>query len=207
MSNEKMKVKNGLAYRISCKARDLVDHPDNPRKHSDFQRNTLAANVAELGFIRPILCRPHPKHQHKYEVLDGHLRVEILEPDSEVPIDVVEANDAEARKILLSIDPIAALATTDLTAHNKLTNLVTTQCQSIEQLWQHTHDTALQMKEILSGLTSQESEEQNEKDEQKEEPEYKEIYQILVKCRDASHQEALLEKFKSEGLEVIPQQG
>jgi len=41
----------------------------------------------------------------------GHLRRD-LDPDMEVDVEILDVNEEEARKLLLSIDPLAALAET-----------------------------------------------------------------------------------------------
>jgi hypothetical protein len=47
----------------------------------------------------------------RLKLIDGHLRRD-LDPDMEVEVEVLDVNEDEARALLLSIDPLAALAQT-----------------------------------------------------------------------------------------------
>jgi hypothetical protein len=47
------------------------------------------------------------------KLIDGHLRRD-LDPDMEVEVEVLDVTEEEARALLLSIDPLAALADWDL---------------------------------------------------------------------------------------------
>ena len=77
--------------------------------HPDVQRKALQDLYTEVGFARSLLAYELPDGRLK--LLDGHLRRD-LDPDMEVDVEVLDVNDAEARALLLSIDPLAALALT-----------------------------------------------------------------------------------------------
>jgi hypothetical protein len=62
---------------------------------------------AEVGFARSLLAYELPDGRLK--LLDGHLRRD-LDPDLEVDVELLDLTDDEARMLLLSIDPLAALA-------------------------------------------------------------------------------------------------
>src|SRR5262249_23105468 len=88
------------------RARDLVPHQLNPRRHSSAQRQTLLALYQEIGFARSLLAYELPDGRLK--LIDGHLR-QTIDPDMEVDVEVLDVTDAEARQLLLSLDPLAQL--------------------------------------------------------------------------------------------------
>src|ERR1051326_7471915 len=101
-------MKNRITKHIRVEAADLVPHELNFRTHPDAQRAALVAFYDEIGFARSLLAYELP--DGCFKLIDGHLRPE-LTPEEEV--EVLDVNDEEARKLLLSIDPLAQLAQTD----------------------------------------------------------------------------------------------
>jgi len=89
------------------RAGDLVPHEFNYRTHPEIQREALEALYRQVGFARSLLAYELPDARLK--LIDGHVRRDI-DPDMEVDVEVLDANDEEARTRLLSIDPLAALA-------------------------------------------------------------------------------------------------
>ncbi len=63
----------------------------------------------KAGFARSLLAYELPDGRLK--LLDGHLRRDI-DPEMEVEVEILDVNDEEARTLLLSIDPLPALAET-----------------------------------------------------------------------------------------------
>jgi hypothetical protein len=60
-----------------------------------------------VGFARSLLAYELPDGRLK--LLGGHLRRD-LDPDTEVDVEVLDVTEDETRKLLLTIDPLAALA-------------------------------------------------------------------------------------------------
>ncbi len=85
-----------------------------------MQRKALQDLYTEVGFARSLLAYELPDGRLK--LLDGHLRRD-LDPDMEVDVEVLDVNDAEARALLLSIDPLAALAQTQQQLRDRLLEL------------------------------------------------------------------------------------
>src|SRR5579864_5513668 len=102
-----MNIRNRIKAHRRVRAGDLVPHEFNFRAHDAGQRSALAALYREVGFARSLLAYELPDGRLK--LIDGHLRRDI-DPDMEVEVEVLDVNDAEARALLLSIDPLAALA-------------------------------------------------------------------------------------------------
>src|SRR6218665_467048 len=91
-------------------ARRLRPHPQNWRTHNDRQRDALRGVLNEIGYADALLARE--LSDGSLQLLDGHLRAETT-PDQDVPVLVIDVNEAEAQKLLLTLDPLAALAGTD----------------------------------------------------------------------------------------------
>lgn len=89
------------------KASDLVPHPQNWRVHPERQRETLRAAVDEIGFTAAPIVRK--LRGGKYQIIDGHLRAEEM-GDQEIPVIVTDLTEAEAKKALLTTDPLTAMA-------------------------------------------------------------------------------------------------
>jgi hypothetical protein len=115
------------------------------------------------------------------KLLDGHLRREMT-PDMEVDVEVLDVTEEEARALLLSLDPLAALAETQTQLHDRLRELTPTESPELEALWQSAAESALaeQPPHTLGDLTDQ--------------------WLILITCRDERQQIELLQRFQGEGL-------
>src|SRR5215216_1430979 len=102
-------IRNRIKGHRRVRAGDLVPHEWNFRTHPELQRTALAALYAQVGFARSLLAYELPDGRLK--LIDGHLRRD-LDPDMEVDVEVLNVHEDEARVLLLSIDPLAALAQT-----------------------------------------------------------------------------------------------
>src|SRR5437868_7245771 len=99
--------RNRIKRHVRIRAGDLVPHELNPRLHPEAQRQALEALYEQIGFARSLLAYELPDGRLK--LIDGHLRQD-LAPDLIVDVEVLDVDDAEARALLLSIDPLAQLA-------------------------------------------------------------------------------------------------
>ncbi len=88
-------------------AKDLIPNPRNWRRHPKEQSVALRGILAEVGYADALLARETPDG---LMLIDGHLRAETT-PDQDVPVLVLDVTEAEADKILLTLDPLAAMAT------------------------------------------------------------------------------------------------
>jgi len=100
-------IKNRIKSMKTVRAGDLVPHPKNWRTHPTAQAEALRGLLAEVGFAGAILTRTLP--DGKLQIIDGHLRAETL-PDMKVPVLVTDLTEAEADKLLATLDPMAAMA-------------------------------------------------------------------------------------------------
>src|SRR5256885_16115074 len=100
-------IRNRIKAHRRVRAGDLVPHEWNFREHPDTQRAALQALYAEIGFARSLLAYELPDGRLK--LIDGHLRRQ-LDPEMMVEVEVLDLTDEEARKMLLSVDPLTTLA-------------------------------------------------------------------------------------------------
>jgi hypothetical protein len=128
-------IRNRIVGHVTARAGDLVPHPLNFREHPEAQRQGLAASYEEIGFARSLLGYRRP--DGRIQLIDGHLRAEYY-PDMEVTVELLDVTDEEAAKLLLTLDPLAALATTNQKTHAELQATVATAGAALKGLWQAT---------------------------------------------------------------------
>jgi len=172
-------IRNRIKGHRRVRAADLVPHEWNFRLHPEPQRAALQALYREVGFARSLLAYELPDGRLK--LLDGHLRRD-LDPDMEVDVEVLDVNDDEARALLLSIDPLAALAQTQEQLHQRLLELTPTPSPELQAAWRAEAEASMAAAApapVELGPAQ---------------------YLVLVTCRDERHQVELLQRFTSEGL-------
>ena len=98
------------------RAGDLLPNPGNWRRHPKTQADALGGILTEIGYADALLARPTPEG---LMLIDGHLRAETT-PNAEVPVLVLDLDEAEAKKLLAVLDPLAAMATADPEALERL---------------------------------------------------------------------------------------
>ena len=177
-------IRNRIKGHRRVRAGDLVPHELNFREHPELQRAALEALYGEVGFARSLLAYELPDGRLK--LLDGHLRRE-LDPDMEVDVEVLDVSEEEARALLLSIDPLAALAETQEQLRDRLLELTPAESEELRAAW-----------EAAARATLEEGPLPAERPGPTDIPAQ---YLVLVTCRDERQQVELLERFQAEGLE------
>src|SRR5450756_118671 len=114
-----MKIRDRIVELRRVRAADLRPNPKNWRTHPKAQQEALRGILAEVGYADALLARETPEG---LQLIDGHLRAEIT-PDVEVPVLILDVTDEEADKLLLSLDPLAAMAEGDADAPVSYTHL------------------------------------------------------------------------------------
>lgn len=89
------------------RASELRPNPKNWRTHPQSQQDALRGVLAEVGYADALLAREC--EDGTLMLVDGHLRAETT-PEMEVPVLVLDVTEAEADKILATLDPLASLA-------------------------------------------------------------------------------------------------
>lgn len=178
MSNTTNPIRNRIKAHRRVRAGDLVPHEWNFRTHPDAQKKALQAIYEEVGFARSLLAYELPDGRLK--LIDGHLR-QGIDPDMEVDVEILDVNDEEARALLLSIDPLAALAETQAQLHERLLQITPTVSPDLEAAWKAAA-AAVEEPPLppAAALLDQ--------------------YFVLIPCRDEEQQIELLNRFKAEGL-------
>jgi hypothetical protein len=98
-------------------ASELRPSPMNWRTHPPAQIDALKGALAELGIVGTALARELP--DGSLELIDGHARAQVL-GDGLVPVLVLDVDEAEAKKILATYDPLGDIATADAAMLNQL---------------------------------------------------------------------------------------
>ena len=170
------------------RAGDLLPHELNFRLHPDVQRSAIQALYKDVGFARSLLAYELPDGRLK--LIDGHLRRDI-DPNMEVEVEILDVNEDEARTLLLSIDPLAALAESQDALHERLKEVAPTPPPELLAAWQAEAEKAVGKFARPDG----------KKPNGEKAFELSEQFMIVVTCRDEEHQVELLERFQREGLE------
>lgn len=96
----------GLRY---VEAAELVPHELNYRQHPESQQKVMATMLDDLGVANAVLGYKLP--DGRYKLIDGHLRLELLsKTDTKIPLLELDVTEDEAKKLLLTLDPLAAMA-------------------------------------------------------------------------------------------------
>jgi len=85
---------------------DLRPHPLNSNVMPEDLREKLKAHIKRSGRYPFLVVRPHPEEPGKFQVLDGHHRVEVLRElgHREARCDVWDVNDREAKLLLATLN-------------------------------------------------------------------------------------------------------
>ncbi|HYV40109.1 MAG TPA: hypothetical protein VE988_30765 [Gemmataceae bacterium] len=183
-------MRNRIKGHRRVRAGDIVPHELNPRVHTDVQRAALTALYDEIGFARSLLAYELPDGRLK--LIDGHLRRD-LTPDEMLDVEVLDVSDAEARALLLAIDPLAQLAGYDDRMLQELREKTERDSAAIRTLWQTLADADKKMRQRLK------------RDMKTELPEPR--FFVLIACEDEEQQIELLERFHDEGLNCEAKMG
>ena len=162
----------------------LHPHPKNWRTHPLHQRDAVRDLLIEIGYAAALLARELP--DGSLELIDGHLRAEIT-PDIDLPVLIVDLDDAETAKLLALHDPLSAMAGTDEEALTDLLAEVETQSEALQ--------TALGR---LLAPSDQPPDDPEDEDDPSE-VDIPTIYQVVVECRGEREQQSLFDRLTAEG--------
>jgi hypothetical protein len=96
---------------------DLLANPRNWRIHPKVQQDALEGVLDDVGWVDEIIV-----NQRTGFVVDGHLRVSLAISNEmpAVPVKYVDLTEEEEMAVLATLDPIAAMAVTDLEQYTDL---------------------------------------------------------------------------------------
>lgn len=180
-----MTLRNRIKRHVRIRAGELVPHELNARRHPEAQRAALLALYEEVGFARSLLA--YELADGRLKLIDGHLRA-TLDPNQDVEVEVLDVSDAEARALLLSIDPLAQLADYDTAVLDELRRITETSSDALANLWESIDQARAAVDAELTAAR------------ERNPPPAPEQFLVLVECADEQAQLALLERFQQEGL-------
>ena len=187
MPEQKASLRNRIKEHRLIRAGDLAPHPMNWRGHPEEQRDVLRALYEEVGFSRSLLAFELP--DGRLQLIDGHLRRE-LTPDAFVTVEVLDVDEEEARKLLLSMDPVAGLATADGATLDRLREVTEADHEVLAGMWER--------------LAEADKDAGAAFDAAREEAELAEQFLILVTCSSEEQQRELLGRLGEDGVECRP---
>ncbi|HEX5136363.1 MAG TPA: DNA methyltransferase [Planctomycetota bacterium] len=126
-----MTVRNRIKELRYVRAGDLAPNEWNYRIHSSGQRRALEALLKEIGYADALLAY---QKDGRLVLCDGHLRAS-LDPEQTVPVLVLDVTEEEAKKLLASLDPLAAMAGQDDDKLRELLKTLETGDNVLKDLW------------------------------------------------------------------------
>jgi DNA modification methylase len=148
-----MEIRDRVVELRRVRARELVPNPKNWRRHPKAQAEALRGLLGEIGNADALLARELP--DGRLQLIDGHLRAETM-PDEEVPVLILNLNEEEADRLLLTLDPLATMAMADSERLSALLDSVRTNDPAIQALLDNLRAQEGLLLENLSELTDPE---------------------------------------------------
>src|SRR5687768_12545355 len=179
-----MQIRDRIKELRRVKAAELRPNPRNWRLHPPEQQDALRGVLSEVGYAGALLARELA--DGTLMLIDGHLRAETT-PDAIVPVLVLDVDEAEANKILLTHDPLAAMATTSDEHMRGLLSEVQTESAALRELFD-----SLSNEQGAWSL-------QQKASEPRPDVNIPESYQVVVECRDEDDQQKVFERMRVEG--------
>jgi DNA modification methylase len=133
-------------------AHELQPNPKNWRTHPTAQQDALRGVLAEVGIAGAVLARETA--EGGLMLIDGHLRTDVMH-DQEIPVLVLDVDEAEADKLLATIDPLAAMAEADAGKLDELLREIDTGSEALQEMLAKLAEDA----GVLDGLDAKEIEE------------------------------------------------
>lgn len=178
-----MQIRDRVKELRRVRAGELVPNARNWRTHPDVQRDALRGVLAEVGYAGALLARELP--DGRLELIDGHLRAETT-PDALVPVLVLDVNEAEAVKVLLTHDPLAGLAEVDF--------------ERLEDLVAEVDFKNPQVMAMLAGIKAAEQQASGAFAlSNRPEVDVPASFQVVVECADENEQQEIYERMRAEG--------
>lgn len=178
-----MKIKDRIKDFRRVPASELLPNPKNWRTHPAEQQEAMRGVLAEIGIADAVLARETPDG---LMLIDGHLRADVG-ANVVWPVLVLDVNEEEADKLLLTHDPLSAMAGIDESLLYELTNATDIQSPALNEMLADLAKTA----EQLAG----------DEDPAGPPPEVHipELFQVVVVCESEDEQAEVYEKMTQEG--------
>jgi ParB-like chromosome segregation protein Spo0J len=177
-----MRIRDRVKELRRVQASLLRPNPKNWRTHPERQRDVLRGVLAEIGYADALLARELA--DGSLELIDGHLRAETT-PEAEVPVLIVDVNEAEAALLLATLDPLTALAGRDDAALESLLAATEVQSDAVQQ--------------FLAELTADREQVLEDSSGSNREVALPETFQVLVECASEAEQREVFERLTGDG--------
>lgn len=109
-NNKQQSWRNRIVGESEVVPQELMASPWNWRLHPSEQEAALRGVLDEVGWVSRVIV-----NKRTNRIVDGHLRVAtaIKNGEKTVPVVYVDLSEDEEKKILLTLDPLAGMATMD----------------------------------------------------------------------------------------------
>jgi len=145
-----LKIRDRIKELKRIPASELLDNEKNWRSHPQHQREALRGILEEIGFAGAELCYYSERNGGRLTLVDGHLRKDEA-GDAALPCLITDLNDEEADKLLVTYDPIGAMAGADKDRLEALLRDVQTDSEALGNMLERlAHDNG-----IVAGLTGE----------------------------------------------------
>lgn len=167
-------------------AGSLAENPHNWRRHPEGQMSALKDVIGdpEIGWAGACLYNERTKR-----LIDGHARRKAVSPETPIPVLVGNWSEAAEKKILLTLDPLAGLATPDPDQLRALLDEVSLDTDALKSLGEG-------LESLLTPANAPTSEPSGDAAPQLGALEYR----VMIICESESQQAELLARFDAEGL-------
>jgi len=179
-----MKIRDRIRELRRVPASELLPNPKNWRTHPTAQRNALKGVFAEVGIADAVLVRELA--DGSLMLIDGHLRAEEA-GETELPVLILDVNEAEADKLLATFDPLSAMAEIDSERLDGLLRDLDTSSDAI--------------RDLLSELAEQAGIVPPDDAVEKPQPPLKTGFEIVVTCDNEEQQQQMFNRLSEEGLQ------
>jgi len=133
--------RNRIVRTGQARIADILFSELNWRIHPKLQQEALHGVLEEIGFVQDVLInlRTSPEwgaNQNVETLVDGHLRVLLADKHGEefLPAGYVDLTPDEERKVLLTLDPLSAMAAADKEKLDGLLRSVSTESQAVQAM-------------------------------------------------------------------------
>jgi hypothetical protein len=160
----------------------------NWRRHPDGQQRAIDAVLSQIGWVTGVIVNVTTGN-----VIDGHLRIErALERGDKTPVPFteVELTEDEEQKILLVLDPIGSMATTDADALRTLLELAAVDSEDLLT--------------AIASITGAELPDAGGDEPNLADPafNYQSQFGVIVQCDDEAQQEQVFNALSGQGYKV-----
>jgi hypothetical protein len=127
-----MEIRDRIKELRRVPASELTANTKNWRRHPQWQKDGMQSILENVGYAGALIAY---ESNGELVLIDGHLRQEMT-PTEDVPVLILDVNDAEADILLASYDPITAMATEDGVALQELLETIETSNDDLSTLLQ-----------------------------------------------------------------------